>query len=145
VTMKLISRLKRCMASRVRKAWRRLQSLCKSPLTFDELDVWSKLELFDRLPMSDLIRDRLVCREWDQLSRIACRGRRSLTLVMNPDANEGDFYTYEPKDVLVISQLDRAIAEYLASTFPNITQLEVFNISPEHLGHMQHLLEHWGP
>ena len=58
--MKLLTRLKRGVASRVRKAWCRLKSLRKStspprvPIT--ELDEWSILKIFDRLPPRDLIR-----------------------------------------------------------------------------------------
>ena len=80
--MKLLTRLKRGVASRVRKAWRRLKSLRKSRVSIDEqLDTWSMLDIFDRLPLRDLIRVRLVCREWNVLSHRACYARRLLTLV----------------------------------------------------------------
>src|SRR5699024_7107826 len=132
--MKLVSRLKRGVASRVRKAWRRLKSHRKSRpprFSIDELDTWSVLDIFDRLPLRDLIRVRLACREWDHLSRRACCGRRSLTLMMHPDAMTNGLFSVlnTPNDVLVTSQLDHATVEYLASTFPNIACLEVIGIS----------------
>ena len=152
--MKLISRIKRSVASRVRKAWRRLKSLRKShspprfPIT--ELDEWSMLQIFDRLPPRDLIRVRHVCRGWNELSRRACHGRRSLTLMMRPDKKKtnGDSVFPDinmPNDTLVTFQLNHAIVEYLSSTFNNITRLEVILISPKQFGQVQHLLEHWGP
>ena len=79
--MKLLTRLKRGVEFRVRKAWRRLKSLRKSrppprvPIT--ELDEWSMLQIFDRLPPRDLIRVRLVSPEWNELSCRACHCRRS--------------------------------------------------------------------
>ena len=115
-------------------------------VTIHELDTWSMLDIFDRLPLRDLIRVRLVCREWNVLSRKACHARRSLTLKLHPNATGWSPFTVlnSPNDTLVTFQLDHATADYLASTFPNITLAVIFS-PPEKFCQMQHLLEHWVP
>ena len=110
-------------------------------ININDLDDLALQQVFDWLPLQDLIRTSQVCRRWKRIQRKACRSRRSICLI---------FYIYR-KTIFVsynfhsvsVTQFDQATCNWILLNFVSIDSLKIFHISHQVLPLVTYLVKHY--